>query len=532
MKQVKPNQIEILATMEEFADAHSFIGDQLKRNSITKQIIQETMLVFEALYHNLLDQGFGEETILSIKVQKTIGELTIKIGFEGKPFREIGGDPGVYSPEDEIIKAYEDKTDFSYRSGYNLIRLVVKRNYHLSMIFCAAGFLLAILVYLPFHFAVNPISQSLFVANVLNPLLRLFANAMLMIGTPVTFFSLLKNLTDTYVVAERNYVGRKLQLKTLATSIITVLLAIGISLLIAALLGNLNGYLVGIGEVDAAPSFADIIRSLLPDNIVQPFETFMPFPIIIIALLITFAFCSVGKYFDIMKTGIDAFYTLFAKMLNIVIFALPFFFFLTVLSSLFAGGFHELLIIFELVIAGTVSLIAVAVFYLIRLLVGGVKIRPFLKHLRPLIRENFKIASAIEATPFNIRYCVRNYGMDRKRITEKLPILAQINLDGNSFLIMAGSMGLVMLFGGGASWFHILVIAILVVFLSFGAPNQPGSILIGMMIISLYLHADTLASFAIYAEVFFGSAQNIINVTGDIVTIAIEEHKIKKQLQE
>ena len=54
-------------------------------------------------------------------------------------------------------------------------------------------------------------------------------------------------------------------------------------------------------------------------------------------------------------------------------------------------------------------------------------------------------------------------------------------------------------------------------------PNQPGSILIGTLIIALFLKADVLIPTAVYLEVFFGAIQNLINVTGDMVTVAIEE---------
>ncbi len=53
--------------------------------------------------------------------------------------------------------------------------------------------------------------------------------------------------------------------------------------------------------------------------------------------------------------------------------------------------------------------------------------------------------------------------------------------------------------------------------------------MIGMLIITFYLQADELISIAIFAEAFFGSIQNIINVLGDIVTVAIEEQKHQKQ---
>ena len=83
----------------------------------------------------------------------------------------------------------------------------------------------------------------------------------------------------------------------------------------------------------------------------------------------------------------------------------------------------------------------------------------------------------------------------------------------------------IFILGADASWLLIAEIAIIILFLSLGAPNQPGSILIGIFIITFLLKADELSSVAIYAEVLFGAIQNIINVTGDIVTVAIEENK-------
>ena len=83
----------------------------------------------------------------------------------------------------------------------------------------------------------------------------------------------------------------------------------------------------------------------------------------------------------------------------------------------------------------------------------------------------------------------------------------------------------IFILGADASWLLIAEIAIIILFLSLGAPNQPGSILIGIFIITFLLKADDLISVAIYAEVIFGAIQNIINVTGDIVTVAIEENK-------
>ena len=49
------------------------------------------------------------------------------------------------------------------------------------------------------------------------------------------------------------------------------------------------------------------------------------------------------------------------------------------------------------------------------------------------------------------------------------------------------------------------------------------------LIIALFLKADVLIPTAVYLEVFFGAVQNLINVLGDVVTIAIEEKQVWKK---
>ncbi len=522
------NSIEIAIAAENQKEANSFIEKRLKRNNISKEIRSETLLVFDALFCSLLRQGFDKNTLMTIKTRNKFGEIDISLGFEGKRFSDIGDETADVTEKEIILQEYEDKFDYSYQSGYNSIHIAVQRSFQNTLIVSLASILLAILVYIPINAFMSMDAQIQLGENIVFPLVKLFANAMLMIGAPVTFFSLLKNFTDIYVISERNSVGRGLQVKTIITSVIAVVLAIFSGLIIATILSSDLGAIAGIGGLDASPSLKELIESLVPSSIFEPFETIMPFPLIFVALIFTYAFCSIGKYFDKVKSAVDACYTLFSRMLHVVMFAFPFFCFLALLYPLLGSGFEILLVILYIIALSAASLVLLAAFYLIRLLIGGVKLRPFFKHLPTMLKENYKIGSVIDAVPFNIRYSVKNYGMDRKRITDKYTILAQINLDGNCYLIMLMGMLFVFMMVSKASWYHVIVIAIMVVFLSFGAPNQPGSILIGTLIVALFLKADVLIPTAVYLEVFFGALQNMINVTGDIVTVAIEEKYVWK----
>ena len=75
------------------------------------------------------------------------------------------------------------------------------------------------------------------------------------------------------------------------------------------------------------------------------------------------------------------------------------------------------------------------------------------------------------------------------------------------------------------SWINVAVIALIVMFLSCGAPNQPGSILIGMLVVLTYLNSDAAISLALCFELFCGGLQNILNVISGVVTVAENERR-------
>ena len=529
MNSVRTRSIEIPLKQESYESADRFIKQWLMQKRIDERNTFETMLLFEALFHDMIEQGYCQDTILTIKAQKNFGEYSITLGFEGETYiPSIKNDQKSISPELQIVEAYSDKVGYRYRLGYNRVSIVVKRNNNSSLIYCFIAILLAV----PAAIAlINFVSADKLLSldeKFFQPVIKQFANAMLMIGAPVTFFSLVKNLTDIYILSEKNSSARKLQIKTIVTSFIAVILALVTGPLIADILYSHQGALGNIGLLSSGMNMTEFINSLVPGNIFEPFETIMPFPIIILSLLLTYALCSIGEYFGAVHRFINISLELFSKMLTVVMFTLPFFCFFAALSMLTIDGMENLMITLKLLIVIALSMFVISAFYLVRLIIGKVKILPFVKHLPALLWENFKISSVIDAVPFNIRYCSRKYGYDRKRLSENLPILAQTNLDGNCFLIMLISMSFIFLLGIEISWLQIIGIAFLILFLSVGAPNQPGSIMIGILIITLYLKADELMLIAIFAEVFFGWLQNIINVIGDIVTAAIEEQKYNK----
>ncbi len=511
----------------DFGDAYDYAESLLQRKDIDRETAYETLLVFEALMQKLVDWGLDEETDLDVTGDSKIGDFSIKIGFEGRLFAPY--EDGKDSIEDRLLKGHDDKLDYSYFSGYNLISITASRSFRTSLFACLVASLLATLVYIPLAYLISPEAQVTLLNSYIFPIEKLYTNAVLMVGTPMTFFSLLKNLTDTYVVSQRSSGMQSLQLKTLATSVLAIILASAGLIISGVHFAKTQGTdPVFVGHIDRA--FSDIVSSLVEPSIFAPFEAILPVPLMVVALLVTYAMCSAGKHFDLLRQSMMACYALFSRMLRLVLAVLPFFCFFAILDVLLDSGTRAFVDIVGYCLMVNVSLLLLFASYAIRLRAHGIQVIPFVRKLVPLLRENVKIGSAINATPYNIRYCSRVYGMDRSLLERNLPVLAQINLDGNCFIIMFFAVAFVFLTGTSVSWLGLIGLGALVVLLSYGAPNQPGSILIGTLIIIMFFNSNELLCVAIYSEAFLGSAQNIVNVIGDIVQAAIEDKEHKDEL--
>ena len=150
--------------------------------------------------------------------------------------------------------------------------------------------------------------------------------------------------------------------------------------------------------------------------------------------MIITALRSVDNHFDRLKDAVDACYVLFSKMLNLVMLGLPVFCFLSFLHLLLKEGFAGLIDVLMCWVLVLLGAGLVLFLYALRLKLAGIKVIGFIKKIMPILKENIMINSAIDAVPFNIRQCSKIFGISRSYLEDAMPVLAQINLDGNCFI--------------------------------------------------------------------------------------------------
>ncbi len=511
--------ITVASNEKSLPEAQAFIGKMLEKRHVNSTIASETLSLFKALFHEVVKEVDGDGAVLEIGVASKLGHTDITMMFPGARFSLPESDPSD-GPDEKIIEAYSDKVSYSYEAGDNTVEISVSqsaRAFILPNLIAAAA---AIVVGIVLNLALDDAGQHQLAEQLVEPLEKLFTNAVLMVGAPMTLFSLLKNLTDSFIVAGRNSTSRKMFMSSLSSSVVAVVVALIAAIVYVQLEGMATGVTRKIDIGLANWTLSSSVDKLIPSNILEPFTTISPIPMIVVALLIVGALTTIGKSFGSVKSAIDACYDLFSSILKIVMDVFPaacFLLFLDILLTNQVEYFLHVALIAVDVFLYTLFLLAV---YAIRLKAKGIRVLEFAGKLWPLVKENFKIGSVIDAVPYNVRYCVKNFGFSRERLEKELPVLAQTNLDGNCYVLMFIAVAYILFAGNEGSWFSIVVVGFIVLFLSSGSPNQPGSILIGILIVSTYLVSQAGIQMALCFELFCGGLQNIINVISGMVAAA------------
>ena len=529
-------QKELCTELKNYVQIRDFIEGLLNRKTIDERTRFETMLVFEALYNDMLEKGVPEATMVTVWGKRSFGDLKIKLGFDGSIYVPMSDLRDGSSVEDKVMLAYAEKIENRYHSGRNHIVLTAKRSSLRLTRHNLGALLLAVVVYFPIVALVEKTGEHEIVNEYIFQIEKLFTDAILCVGAPVTFFSLLRNLTSMFIVAEGNSGMRRLESNAIGTSVISIVLAI-VTCYIAkipfmyvysAISGIIGGGNAPQMSLNVGSDGSDIVDSVVAPTIFESFTSFAPFPIILLAILTTYALCSAGSYFESISKVIEGCYVLFSKMLSAVMYTLPFFCFVAILDVMLKAGARAGIFLFCMTIFAPLLMVAMMLFYSVRLMSAGINPGPFAKTLLPFLKQNLIINSTIDALPYNTRFCVTKYGLNRKHLDDSLPILARVNLNGNCFIItLIAIMFILINNGADIAMFDVIVIGIVVFFLSLGAPNQPGSILIGLLVIISYLHISQIVSLAIYSEALFGGILSMTNAAGDIVTVAIADKRGK-----
>ena len=522
-------------------DSLAFIEDTLLALGISNKLTMRTLLLAEELIPQFLENGTPGSQ-LRVQIKRSLGNASVLISAPGTQFDPYGptDTSDTYGQlEDEeaqqairsiLLRSQGENLKFSCKNGVNQVRILADQSQQSMLVMTAAalvmGLVFGLLMKYVFPSALSYGLNSYF----LDPVKTIFMNALKVVIGPGVFFSIVSCISRFKDLSELGRLGAKVTGTYLMTTVMAVLLAIGVfTLLHPGKLGfalSMNSVVGSISvdtDTDMDTSVLQAIIHIVPDNFIKPFLETNTAQLIFLAVLFGIAVGMIGKYSSILLDFFEAFNSLFSTITTILTRIIPIVVFCSVALMIAELGGSALLAVFTA--AGTVILAIVCM-----LLVYGVLIA-MLGHLNPItfFRKNregmitsFSLSSSSAAMPTSMNICTDKLGVSPRVCNFSIPLGAAVNLDGACIMLTICGLFLARLYGVSVSGSALLPLAVTVVVTSMGASGFPGAELICLGVVLESLGVPIAAIGLIMGlNPFLDMFVAMSNTTGDITAAVL-----------
>lgn len=489
----------------------------LQTRKVNEKLLNEYRLVIEELATKLIENA-NSDGILTLESYKRFGTHYLRLCCPGSPVILTGTDEKDFGGI--IIEEFRDYLKQSYSSGRNYITFVPSSGSRLPL-YC--GVLLSTIpVYLLLQAVLPPESLLYLKDSIAYPIACLFISLIQMLSAPVLFFS----IAATCISLQRTFEHDGRLYRLFGKYFATTLIALGVGIagwLVYSHLGVIpdNSHLQDVSADIMGSGFADVISQFVTPNIVLPFTITNPIPLLLLAILLGVASGSVfGMEGKTLCHLVDTMDKLFERMLAIAYMLLPFFLFFSLLSGLLLDGLNYLVTLIHCLILYVPLFLVMLLVYVVQLAINGINLPEFWKKYKPLIIENLKIGSNIDALPYNKRMLSRLNRGNGSMIQKSLLLGTMVNMDGNCLMLSGFTFIFASSCGITFNLTSIIACIFIIMLISLGIPNQPGSLILGLGFLSGYLGISAeVYTPIIITEALFGWLCSFVNSIGDVTTV-------------
>lgn len=383
-----------------------------------------------------------------------------------------------------------------------------------------------------------------FVDDWINPFGTIFVKLLKLIAIPLILASLIKGISDLKDISKFSNIG----LRTIATYIVTTVIAITIGLILVNVLEPGNGvsedtvarltqtYAEDSGvqskivEAGKERGPLQFVVDMVPDNVFSAFsDNKLMLQVIFFTILFGISMLLIGeKNAKPLKGFFDSLNDVVLKMVDVIMLFAPYAVFALLAQVVVTAGDPEilkrLLSYSGVVVLGLVLMIG---FYLTVVAVL-VKKNPFwfLKEISPAQLLAFSTSSSAATLPVTMERVEEHIGVDKEVSSFVLPVGATINMDGTSLYQAVASVFIMqVLWPEGLTMGNQLTIVLTALLASIGSAAVPGAGMV-MLVIVLEAIGFPASKLPIALALIFAvdrpldMCRTMVNVTGD-ATVAM-----------
>ena len=525
-----------------FSETVKQLHEKLTQTKATKKEIFRAELLVEETFMRMTE--IGKTETVEIRISKRFGDLSLRMESSGEEYNPLV-EVTDYDEEDDdyyrtlILKANRSKMSYTRKNGKNIVIIRVKDADNKQIYYTLIGMVGGIICGAVMKEMLTPDLITMFDKTIIGSIRTMFLNALNMMIAPVVFFSVISGITSITNASDVGRIGGKL------------IGLYGLTTLIAASLSLVIGYVVFLGDV---PQFGTIDSSaadstfqsqsitpltilvgLIPKNLIDPIVKGEMLQIIFVAIVFGICINKLGDKVKILNEFIEAMNTFALKMIIMIVEFIPLIAFISMASLMLNVGSESMFMLGRMILGQLIgSLIMLAVYAVLMIVIGKISPVPFFKKLPSFIAIPMSTSSSNVTMPFTMKFCTEKLGISPRLSSFSIPIGATVNMDGGCFYLTTAAIMMAKMYGIEINFDILMTILVTVVALSVGAPGVSGAafVVLATTCVALGIPIEA-ATVVLGIDPICALMRVTVNVVGDIADTAIlacRENLIDKEV--
>lgn len=520
-------------------DSMRFIHDTLSQLGIVRSLELKTELLAEEVIVQLM-QHAEADAVLHIRIRNIMGDVSVTLDMQGEELDLFAGAGKTISLGEEdgsdaeeairsiLMRSFGENFKYRHKNGVNRVRLLTEQAEQSMLMLTMAALVLGLLFGLLAKLVFPELVTAGLCTYLLNPVKTIFMNSLKIIIAPVVFFSIVTCISQFNSILELGRLGAKVMGMYLLTTVIAVLLGIGMALLIQpgawgfALSGSVKTAAVAV-DTSIDTSILSTIVNIVPSNFIAPFLESNTLQIIFLAVLCGVAVGLIGEYSKALKDLFEAFNSMFLTITTMIAHFIPVAVFCSVallvidlggssLLSVLGGGLTHIL----------ATLCMLCIYGLLILVMARLNPLIFFRKNREGMLTSFTLCSSSAAMPTNLRTCTEKLGISPKICNFSIPLGATVNMDGTCIYLSVIGLFLARAYGVNVPPSSLFSLAVTIILLSLGTPGVPGAALVCLSVVLAALNVPIEAIGLIIAiDPLLDMFITMSNTTGDVAAALI-----------
>ncbi|MBE6094430.1 MAG: dicarboxylate/amino acid:cation symporter [Schwartzia succinivorans] len=528
-------------TAPEYGKVVDWLEEILAGMKVTRREIFVAELLLEENFYRLAEaSGDASSFSARLDIRKRFGDVDLRLSAHGEPFNpleelnEATEDTAeLYSLA--ILKAHRDKISHSWKKGENVISMRIHRSDSKTAVHTLIALVLGVVLGVAMKAGLGAETIRWVGDNLFLPVETIFMNALLMVAAPLIFFSVTAGITGMSDTADIGRMGGKLLMISLAKLAIMLVLAVFLGIRMGAMPELLAMDTVNAASGGATVSVRDVIMSIVPKNIIAPFEGNNLLQVLFLALFFGMLLAKAAERAAWVRDFVSFCNRFFTDAMGTILPLMPVVVAVS-MAKLMMNTELTVLLLYGRIIGGAfVELLLVltvcAVFVTV---VGRLSPAPFLRKFLTFSILPFSLRSSNGCLPDTLNFCSKKLGMEKKVAMFSVPVGIQFNMMGSGSYVVMLAILLRLTVGRTVDAEFLLSFFFAVLLLAFTFPSVPGATILVMA--SVFGMAGVPASAVtlfIGIDPLIDGFRTVANVAGNTVSsllLARTEGKVDEEV--